>query len=292
MVKSMTGYGRAQNIVDDMNITVELKSVNHRFLECSVRCPRNFNYLEEKLKSFLRTKLFRGKVEMFITIEAIGSSFTEIEINKEYAESYINALKALAENYGLLNDISVSSVARNNDVFKTVNTEFDEDKVSSAVIFVAEQAVNSFIKMRETEGLRLKEDVEKRSEVILNKVEYIEKASPETVKNYRERLEEKIKDLLSDTDADEQRIITETAIFADKIAVDEETVRLRSHIKQLRELLDKGDDTGKKLDFIIQEMNREANTIGSKSQNINITKCVVDIKSEIEKIREQIQNIE
>lgn len=292
MIKSMTGYGRAQELVDNMNITVELKSVNHRFFEFFARVPRSFNYLEEKLKTFARTKIIRGKVEMYVTVEMVDTALTEIEINHEFADSYIKALKTLAKEYNLADDITVSNVARNSDIFKITSNEIDEENVTNAVLSVAQKAVNAFIKMRETEGKRLKADIESRTDTILSKVEFIEKCSPETVKNYRERLEQKVKELLESADIDEQRIITETAIFADKVAVDEETVRLRSHIKQLSELLNKGDDIGKKLDFIVQEMNRETNTIGSKSQNIEIAQCVVDIKSEIEKIREQVQNIE
>jgi len=288
----MTGYGRAQATVDNMNITVELKSVNHRFFEFFARVPRSFNYLEEKLKTFARTKIVRGKIEMYVTVEMVDTALTEIEINREFTDAYVTALKTLASEYGLTDDISVSTVSRNADVFKITSTEIDEEAVTNAVLSVAEQAVNAFIKMRETEGERLKADIESRADFIISKVEFIEQTSPETVKNYRERLEQKVKELLETADIDEQRIITETAIFADKVAVDEETVRLRSHIKQLCELLGKGGDIGKKLDFIVQEMNRETNTIGSKSQNIDIAQCVVDIKSEIEKIREQVQNIE
>ncbi len=292
MIKSMTGYGRAQGAVDNMNITVELKSVNHRFFEFFSRVPRNFNYLEEKLKSFARTKIVRGKVEMYVTVELVDTALTEIEINREFTASYINALKTLVDDFGLQNDISVSSVARNSDVFKITSKEIDEEAVTNAVLSVADEAINAFIKMRLTEGERLKTDIENRADFILNKVEFIESKAPETVKNYRERLEAKVKELLDNANVDEQRIITETAIFADKVAVDEETVRLRSHIAQLRKLLDSNEDVGKKLDFIVQEMNRETNTIGSKAQNIDIAQCVVDIKSEIEKIREQVQNIE
>ncbi len=292
MVKSMTGYGRAQAVIDNMNITVELKSVNHRFFEFFARVPRSFNYLEEKLKTYARTRIIRGKVEMYVTVEMIDTALTEIEINREFTDSYVKALKTLAEEYSLSDDISVSTVSRNSDVFKITNKELDEEAVTEAVLSVATEAVDAFIAMRETEGKRLRADIESRTETILSKVEFVEKTSPETVKNYRERLEAKVKELLETANIDEQRIITETAIFADKVAVDEETVRLRSHIKQLGELLEKGDDIGKKLDFIVQEMNRETNTIGSKSQNIEIAQCVVDIKSEIEKIREQVQNIE
>ncbi|MBR3961737.1 MAG: YicC family protein [Clostridia bacterium] len=292
MIKSMTGYGRAQSTVDNMNITVELKSVNHRFFEFFCRVPRNFNYLEEKLKAFARTKIVRGKVEMYVTVELVDTTLTEIEINREYTASYIKALKTLIDDFGLQNDISVSSVARNSDVFKITSKEIDEESVTNAVLSVADEAINAFTQMRITEGERLRADIEGRADFILSKVEFIESKAPETVKNYRERLVAKVKELLESSNIDEQRIITETAIFADKVAVDEETVRLRSHIGQLRKLLESSDDVGKKLDFIVQEMNRETNTIGSKAQNIDIAQCVVDIKSEIEKIREQVQNIE
>lgn len=292
MVKSMTGYGRAQAVIDNMNITVELKSVNHRFFEFFARVPRSFNYLEEKLKTYARTRIIRGKVEMYVTVEMIDTALTEIEINHEFTDSYVKALKALAEEYSLTDDISVSTVSRNSDVFKITSKEIDEQAVTDAVLSVAAEAVDAFIAMREIEGKRLRTDIESRAKTILGKVEFVEQTSPETVKNYRERLEAKVKELLETANIDEQRIITETAIFADKVAVDEETVRLRSHINQLGELLEKGNDIGKKLDFIVQEMNRETNTIGSKSQNIEIAQCVVDIKSEIEKIREQVQNIE
>ncbi len=292
MVKSMTGYGRAQQTIDNMNITVELKSVNHRFFEFFARVPRSFNYLEEQLKNYARSRIIRGKVEMYITVEMVDTALTEIEVNREFADSYVKALKALAEEYSLTDDISVSTVSRNSDVFKITTKEIDDEAVSKAVLTVAADAVDAFIAMRETEGKRLRADIESRAATILSKVEFVEKTSPETVKSYRERLEAKVRELLESANIDEQRIITETAIFADKVAVDEETVRLRSHIKQLGELLEKGDDIGKKLDFIVQEMNRETNTIGSKSQNIEIAQCVVDIKSEIEKIREQVQNIE
>ncbi len=292
MIKSMTGYGRATRVLDNMNITVEIKSVNHRFFEFFSRVPRSFSFLEEKLKTFARSKITRGKIEMYVSVDFEESSLTEIEINKEFADSFVAALRTLAKEYSLLDDISVSTVARNSDVFKITNKEIDEEALAGAVLTVAEEAVDAFIKMREVEGERLKADIEERSKTILSAVEFIESKSPETVKNYRERLEQKVKELLETANIDEQRILTETAIFADKVAVDEETVRLRSHIEQLNALLNKSGDVGKKLDFIVQEMNRETNTIGSKSQNLEIAEKVVNIKAEIEKIREQVQNIE
>ncbi len=292
MIKSMTGYGRATAVIDNMNITVEIKSVNHRFFEFFCRVPRSFSFLEEKLKTFARSKITRGKIEMYVSVDFEDTSLTEIEINKEFADSYVEALRNLAKEYSLTDDISVSTVARNSDVFKITSKEIDEEALCGAVLTVAEEAVEAFIKMREVEGERLKADIEERSRTILSAVEFIEGKSPETVKNYRERLEQKVKELLETANIDEQRILTETAIFADKVAVDEETVRLRSHIEQLTNLLNKSGDVGKKLDFIVQEMNRETNTIGSKSQNLEIAEKVVNIKAEIEKIREQVQNIE
>lgn len=292
MIKSMTGYGRETAVIDNMNITVEIKSVNHRFFEFFCRVPRSFSFLEEKLKTFARSKITRGKIEMYVSVDFEDTSLTEIEINKEFADSYVEALRNLAKEYSLLDDISVSTVARNSDVFKITSKEIDEEALENAVLTVATAAVDSFIKMREVEGERLKADIEARSKTILSAVEFIESKSPETVKSYRERLEQKVKELLETANIDEQRILTETAIFADKVAVDEETVRLRSHIEQLKALLNKSGDVGKKLDFIVQEMNRETNTIGSKSQNLEIAEKVVNIKAEIEKIREQVQNIE
>lgn len=292
MIKSMTGFGRGQETIDDLEITVEVKSVNHRYFEFNCRTPRSCNFLEEKLKGFCQEKISRGKVEMYVSVDFVGGGAVVVEINHEFADSYVAALKELAKRYHIKNDISVSAVAGNSDVFNFKRAAVDEDKLSAAVLKVADSAVNAFIKMRENEGERLKTDLENRVAVILEKVSFIEQRSPETVKNYRERIEQKIKELLDSAQVDEQRIITETAIFADKVAVDEETVRLRSHMQQLCDLLKSDTAVGRKLDFIVQEMNRETNTIGSKAQDVEILQCVVDIKSEIEKIREQVQNIE
>lgn len=292
MIKSMTGFGRGENSIDGLEITVEIKSVNHRYFEFNCRTPRSCNFLEDKLKSFCQDKISRGKVEMYVSVDFVGGSGTTVEINREFADSYVAALKTLAKQYHIKNDISVSTVAANNDVFNFKRAAVDEEKLSAAVLTVADSAVDAFIKMRQNEGERLKTDLENRVGVILEKVAFIEQRSPQTVKNYRERIEQKIKELLDSAQVDEQRIITETAIFADKVAVDEETVRLRSHIQQLCDLLKSDVAVGRKLDFIVQEMNRETNTIGSKAQDVEILKQVVDIKSEIEKIREQVQNIE
>ena len=292
MVRSMTGFGRAKAQIDSLDITVEIKSVNHRYFEFSARLPRSYNFLEEKLKSFLAQNISRGKVEISVMVEDNSENATVVEINREYANAYISALKNLSKEYKIKNDIKVSSFVGNNDLFKIRRKVADDQTVQNAVLTVAKEALDNFIEMRSIEGERLLNDVKNRTAYILKKVEFIEERSPETVKLYKERIEQKIKELLNDTAPDEQRILTEVAIFADKVAVAEETVRLRSHIKQFEDLLSDTNPVGRKLDFIVQEMNRETNTIGSKAQDIEIAHTVVDIKSEIEKIREQIQNME
>lgn len=292
MVRSMTGFGRAEKVFGGMEVTVEIKSVNHRYFEFSSRVPRNYAFLEEKLKSFLKEKVSRGKVEVYVTINNSNDDAVEIEVDRFFTDGYVKALKSLAKLYGVKNDITASVIARNSDVFSVKKKSVDEEAVTNAVLETTADAVTAFISMREVEGAKLKEDVLNRTDFILDKVSFVEKRSPETVKQYKDRLYDKIKELLSDAQVDEQRLITETAIFADKVAVAEETVRLRSHIAQLTELLNSDEAVGRKLDFLIQEMNREANTIGSKAQDIDIAHTVVDIKSEIEKIREQIQNVE
>lgn len=292
MVKSMTGFGRATGSAEGLSITVELKSVNHRYFEWSSRIPRSFAFLEEKLKSYCQSRISRGKIEFYLTAEADGVSPKSVDIDRAFAKSYIDALKTLSEEFGLKNDISVSSVARNNDIFVLTKTEINEEELTAAVLEITRQAVDKFIEMRECEGEKLKNDLVLRTDTIKRAVEFIEKRSPETVELYRQRLEQKIRELLETADIDEQRIITETAIFADKVAVAEETVRLSSHINQLLSMLESNEPIGRKLDFLVQEMNRETNTIGSKAQDIEIARTVVDVKAEIEKIREQVQNIE
>ncbi len=292
MVRSMTGFGRAKAQIDSLDITVEIKSVNHRYFEFSARLPRSYNFLEEKLKSFLAQNVSRGKVEISVMVEDNSENATVVELNREYANAYISALKNLSKEYKIKNDLKVSSFIGNNDLFKVRRQVAEDEVILNAVLTVAQDALNNFIEMRTTEGERLLNDVKSRLSFILEKVEFIEKRSPETVKIYKNRIEQKVKELLEDTTIDEQRILTEVAIFADKVAVAEETVRLRSHIKQFEDLLTDDQPVGRKLDFIVQEMNREANTIGSKAQDIDIAHTVVDIKSEIEKIREQIQNME
>lgn len=292
MVRSMTGFGRCVETIDGLNITVEIKSVNHRYFEFSSRLSRAYQFAEEPLKSLLAKSITRGKVELSVFVEDNTDKSTQIEINHQYVKPYVEALKKLAKEYKIKDDLKLSAIAGNQELLVVKKTALDDETVINALKTVTEKALVSYNEMRETEGEKLKADVLSRTETILSAVEFIESRSPETVKAYRERIEEKMRDLLNGASVDEQRLLTETAIFADKVAVDEETVRLRSHISQLKTMLDGNTATGKKLDFLIQEMNREANTIGSKSQNLEIAHTVVDIKAEIEKIREQIQNIE
>ncbi len=292
MVRSMTGFGRCVETVDGLNITVEIKSVNHRYFEFSSRLSRAYQFAEEPLKSLLAKSITRGKVELSVFVEDNTDKSTQIEINHQYVKPYVEALRKLAKEYKIKDDLKLSAIAGNQELLVVKKTALDDETVINALKTVTEKALVSYNEMREIEGEKLKADVLSRVETILSAVEFIESRSPETVKAYRERIEEKMRDLLNGASVDEQRLLTETAIFADKVAVDEETVRLRSHISQLKTMLDGNAATGKKLDFLIQEMNREANTIGSKSQNLEIAHTVVDIKAEIEKIREQIQNIE
>lgn len=292
MIRSMTGYGRAEVLVNGRNILVEIRSVNHRYFEFSCRSPRAYGFLESRLKTYLQGKLSRGKVDVNVSIQTVEGSSASVQVNRELAASYVQALRALEEPLGLRDDLSLSVISRFSDIF-TVNKETeDEDTVWADVLQVADEATGRFVQMRETEGAKMKEDVESRLDFILRAVEQVEARSPKTVEEYRARLYNKMSEVLGNTQIDEQRILTEAALYAEKIAVSEETVRLRSHVGQFRAILAQGGPVGRKLDFLIQECNRETNTIGSKAQDIEIARIVVDIKSEIEKIREQIQNIE
>ena len=292
MVRSMTGFGRAKKQIGGFDVTVEIKSVNHRYFEFSCRIPRSYNFLEEKLKNFLSQKISRGKVEVSVLIDDLNQNSTVVEINREYADAYIKALNDLSKEYKLKNDLKVSTLANNAEMFKVKRVAVEDEVIEAAVMPVLQEAAESFIAMRSVEGESLLKDVTDRTDFILSKVEFVEARSPETVNAYKEKITQKIKEMLNDNTVDEGRILTEVAIFADKVAVAEETVRLSSHIKQFNSLLTSDEPVGRKLDFIVQEMNREANTIGSKAQDIEIAHTVVDIKSEIEKIREQIQNME
>ena len=292
MVKSMTGYGRAEDTVNGYNITVELRSVNNRYLDCNVRIPRLYLFAEEAIKSQVQNSISRGKVDVFVTLENTGEQKLNVSLNKPVADGYYSALKELAQTYGLQDDISVSLLSRFPEVLVAEKAEDDVEQMAKDICSVLERALADFDQMRTREGGRLKDDILSRAATIEDKVSLVEKRSPETVSEYRTRLENRMNEVLANTQIDPARILTEAAIFADKVAVDEETVRLRSHISQLREMLDKGGAIGRKLDFLIQEFNREANTIGSKCSDIEIARHVVDVKAEIEKIREQVQNLE
>ena len=293
MIRSMTGYGRATGTFDGMNITLEIKSVNHRYFEFSSRVPRNYGFLDEKLKSFFQGKIARGKVECYLQIDTAGQQETVVKLNRSLAQGYINAYNELSEAFGIENDIKVSDMARVGDIFSVSKESEDEEQICSDVLSVAEQALERFMDMRTAEGEKLRDDISSRLDFILEKVSFIEQRSPQTVKEYNDKLLARMREVLADVHVDEQRLLTEAAIYADKIAVAEETVRLRSHIDQFRKFFDEnGGAIGRKMDFLVQEINREINTIGSKAQDIEIARCVVDVKAEIEKIREQVQNIE
>ena len=293
MVKSMTGYGRASKTVESgKTLTVELRSVNHRYFEFSCRLPRSMNLIEDKIKETVHKSVVRGKVEVFITADNSSGTSDEVVLNAGLAKMYMKAYNELSAELGIENDIKVSDFARNGEIFSLSHAQMNADELFGELEPVLKEAVSGFIAMREKEGKKLKEDNLSRCDTIEENVKAIELRSPETVKEYRQRLQDRINELLSDTSVDEQRLLTETAVFADRIAVDEETVRLRSHLSQVRSLLDSGEPVGRKLDFIVQELNREINTVGSKAQDIEIARIVVDVKSEIEKIREQVQNIE
>lgn len=304
VIRSMTGYGRAQKILSGRDILVEIRSVNHRYYEYSSRIPRTYNYIDEKLKAMLKSGISRGKVEVNVTINNIEGRDTVVALNKGLAEEYLRVLKEFGEeinekydDYDELedyveDDLTLSKLIKLPDIFTIQKAPDDEEQVWNDVSEVAGEALAKFVEMRETEGARLRADVLEKAEGILGMVAKVEEQSPKTVESYRGRLYQKLTEILESKDIDQQRILTEAAIFAEKVAVDEETVRLRSHVSQLRDMLGSEEAVGRKLDFIVQEMNREVNTIGSKAQDLNITKVVVDMKAEIEKIREQIQNIE
>ncbi len=292
MTKSMTGFGRAGELVGNLNITAEIKSVNARYLEFYPKITKAYSFIEEKIRSYVQETISRGKVEMTVIIDSLDESDVIVEINQSLAAGYYNAVTALAEKFGLQAGDSVSMLTSHNDIFTVRKAPADEEAVWEAVKTVIEKAVANFISMRETEGEKLRDDILGRGEKIIEHVAFIEERSPQTVREYNEKILSRMRELLQDAKVDEQRLLTEAAIFADKVAVDEETVRLRSHIAQLGEIFKSEEPVGRKLDFLVQEINREANTIGSKAQDVEIAKRVIEIKAEVEKIREQIQNIE
>lgn len=289
---SMTGYGSAKGSVEGQEITVELKSVNNRYLDCSVRLPRNFLFAEDTVKQAVSAGVSRGKVDVFVSAQASQDSGTVVSVNEELARGYRNAVAHIAETLGLESGLNAFSLARFPDVLTVERRELDKDKAAAALSEITAKAVEEFNAMREREGERLRRDMLGKLETIEGLVSVVEERSPQTVKEYRERLEARLRDILADRSLDEQRVITEAAIFADRTAVDEETVRLRSHIAQFRTMLEEGSPIGRKMDFLVQEFNRESNTIGSKCSDASLAKVVVDLKSEIEKIREQLQNVE
>ncbi|MBQ9696417.1 MAG: YicC family protein [Oscillospiraceae bacterium] len=310
MLKSMTGYGRAQAQLGGRDILVEIKSVNSRFLEPNVRIARSYTYLEEELKALLKTRVSRGKTEIAVTVTLVDGKRADIRVNDEIVRGYLEAMRDFSgrleqESGGILsmNDgygNSDGSCVHMNwadmlgmpDVFRIEKPQEDEEEIRSSVLAVAGQALDNFVAMRETEGVKLRADVEQRLDMIAALLSKVEEEAPALTEKYRERLYSRLSELLGSTQIDEQRILTEAAIFSEKTAVDEETVRLRSHLEQMRTMLAEPESVGRKLDFLVQEMNREVNTIGSKVQDVRVTGYVVDMKAEIEKIREQIQNIE
>ena len=292
MIRSMTGYGRDQQLLHGRSITVEIRSVNHRYFEFSCRAPRGCAFLEDRLKRALQSAISRGKVEVALTLQTVESRNTSVAVDHALAGQYITALWALGEEYALPDDLTLSTICRLPDIFTLCRGEEDEEELAADVLSVLQKALEQFVAMRETEGERLKADVLSRLLTMEEHLSFVEERSPQTVAEYRARLTAKLTELLNGAVPDENRILTEVGIIADRLAVDEETVRLRSHFAQLRKILESTEPVGRKLDFLVQEMNRETNTIGSKCSDTAIAGHVVEMKSELEKIREQIQNIE
>ncbi len=292
MIKSMTGFGRCEVAENNRRFTVEIKAVNHRYLDVNIKIPKALNYFESAVRSELKRYISRGKVDVFITYEDLSEHTCKVRYNKEVAQEYLLYLKQMAEDFGLDNDIRVSSLSKYPEVFTMEEAGADEEELWKELQKAVEGAARMFVESRVTEGERLKEDLLEKLDGMLGLVDFISECSPQLVAEYRRRLEDKVKELLGDNTLDESRILTEVTIFADKICVDEEIVRLRSHIETTREALREGGSIGRKLDFIAQEMNREANTTLSKSNDLEISNRAIELKTEIEKVREQIQNIE
>ena len=293
MIKSMTGYGRAVETLRGREFTVEIRSVNNRYLDCTVKLPRSVSFAEDDIKQAVKQAISRGKVDVSVSIRAEEGVDARITLNKPVLEQYLTLMQQVAQEYdGVADDISVTALTRMPDVFTVEKPEVDEEALKQDLMSVTAKAIAGYNAMRETEGQALDADLRSRGNTILNLVSVVEEGSGRTVEDYRSRLEAKLREVLANTSIDESRILTEAAIFADKVAVDEETVRLRSHLKQMEAMLTEGGAIGRKLDFLLQEMNRETNTIGSKCSDLQLSKVVVDIKAELEKIREQTQNIE
>ncbi len=292
MLKSMTGYGRAEAIAGTKKITAEIKSVNHRFSDYNIKVPRQYGFLEDRVRHQISESVSRGKIDVYVSVEACGEADKVITVNTELAGNYIDALSELCERFSLTNDITVMSLARFSDIFKAEPKRDDEEELWNDVKVVVAQALESFIAMREREGARIEEDLRSRITYMRSLAEKVDERSPQTIAEYKEKLYAKITELLDGRDIDDSRILTEVAIFADKVAVNEETVRLASHYDEFFRIIESGEPAGRRLDFLIQEINREVNTIGSKASDLEIARLVVELKGEIEKLREQIQNIE
>ena len=292
LVKSMTGYGRAVETVNGREFTVEMRSVNNRYLDCTVKLPRSLSFAEDAVKQAVKRTISRGKVDVFITLRSEGAADVKVSLNTAMVEGYLAAMKQMAEEYQVRDDISVSLLSRMNDVFTVEKPDVDEEQLLADLMGVVNKALCSYDAMRPAEGKALENDLRPRGAAIAQMVTQVEAGNGQTVIDYRTRLYNKLKEVLANTAIDESRILTEAAIFADKVAVDEETVRLRSHLEQMNTMLTDGGAIGRKLDFLLQEMNRESNTIGSKCTDVKLARIVVDIKAELEKIREQTQNIE
>ena len=292
MVLSMTGYGRAHRLLAGRDITVEIKSVNHRYFEYTSRLPRAYSFLDDEIKKRLAAAFSRGEVEVALLVQNAGAKESEIRVNMDTASGYLSALRTMAKELGVQDDVSAATLARFGDIFSQVKPAESEEEAKEAVLSVLEEALGTFLQMRGAEGEKLREDILARLDTVEKLVQEVEQNSAGRVEAYRERLYQRLRTVLEDQNIEEARILQEAAIYADKTAVDEETVRLHSHIRQYRQILDGPSPMGKKLDFLTQELNREVNTIGSKAGDLSITRLVVDMKNEIEKIREQIQNIE
>ena len=292
MIKSMTGYGRGEAELNGRSIVIELRSVNNRYLDCSVRLPRAYGFAEEGIKARVKGATSRGKVDVFVSVDSTQADAVAVSLNKPLADSYMKVFAEMSEAYGIKNDVTVSSLARFSDVLVVEKVPQDQDQLAADLYAVLDLALADYDRMRSVEGGKLKEDLLSKLARLEEFTTIVEERSPQTVKEYQAKLLSRLQDVLSNTQIDESRILTEAAIFADKVAVDEETVRLRSHIAQFRAMLEEGGIVGRKIDFLIQEMNRETNTIGSKCTDLSISHIVVDMKSEIEKLREQVQNVE
>lgn len=292
MIKSMTGYGRACRSFENREITVEIRSVNNRYLDCTVKLPRIYGFAEDRIKQLVKEHVTRGKVDVFITVVNTTGDAVRISLNRPVLEGYLSAMQTMAADYPVKNDISVTALSRLPDVFLVEKADMDEEAQAQEILTATEEALRQYDAMRAAEGNAMEQDLSNRKAAILDLVAKVEARSPVTIAEYRARLQAKMQEVLASTSIDESRILTEAAVFADKIAVDEETVRLRSHLNQLGNMLSTGGPIGRKLDFLLQEMNREANTIGSKGNDLEQARVVVEIKAELEKIREQTQNIE